>query len=177
MRELWSGRRVPAPTTVVALIALVAALSGSAVALKGKGSVKTNDIKKGAVTSAKIADQTIKSRDLKDGAAVAPADLVPTVRMWARVSSQATLINASVPGATVSRVADAPGQYAVNFNQGDISSCAAIAQLMSFAPGGVIPNGTAATEVSGQGTGIIRVDTTDPAGTKQDRGFALVVFC
>jgi hypothetical protein len=68
----------PTPALIVAMVALVAALSGAAVALPGKGTVKKNDIANGAVTKKKIADaavgskqiigKSIKGNRLKDGA-------------------------------------------------------------------------------------------------------------
>jgi hypothetical protein len=45
---------------LVAMIALVAALAGSAVALPGKGKVKSNDIAKGAVKGKNIANEAVK---------------------------------------------------------------------------------------------------------------------
>ena len=44
---------------IVAMVALVAALAGSAVALQGKNSVKGNDIAPGAVKGSKIAKQAV----------------------------------------------------------------------------------------------------------------------
>jgi hypothetical protein len=68
----------PTPALVVAMVALVAAMSGAAVALPGKATVSTNDIKKqaitkkliakGAVGSKQIIGKSIKGNRLKDGA-------------------------------------------------------------------------------------------------------------
>ncbi len=61
---------------IVAIVALVAALTGSAVALQGKNSVKSNDIAPGAVKGKDIAKKAVKSKALADGAVTAPkADL------------------------------------------------------------------------------------------------------
>ena len=54
-----------APALVVAIVALFAALSGAAVALPGQSTVTSGD----------IVNETIKSVDLKDGKAVAGADV------------------------------------------------------------------------------------------------------
>ena len=61
---------------IVAIVALVAAMSGAAVALPGKNTVKSNDIAKDAVkssdiakeavSSAEITDDKVKSKDLQD---------------------------------------------------------------------------------------------------------------
>ncbi len=63
MRE-HERRRLPSPAIVVAIIALVAAMGGSAVALKGKNTVKSNDIAKGAVGGSDIATGAVKAQDL-----------------------------------------------------------------------------------------------------------------
>jgi hypothetical protein len=75
MRRFLS--RKPSPAMMVAFIALLAALSGSAIALPGrntvdsddikKGNVKRSDIAKGAVTSGKVQDGSLLARDLKAG--------------------------------------------------------------------------------------------------------------
>jgi hypothetical protein len=68
----------PTPALLVAITALVVAMSGAAIALPGKATVSTNDIKKGAITkkliakgavgSAQIIGKSIKGNRLKDGA-------------------------------------------------------------------------------------------------------------
>ena len=58
----------PSPALLVAVIALVAALAGSAVALPGKNKVDKNDIKKGAVTKKAIKKGAVTKKALKSGA-------------------------------------------------------------------------------------------------------------
>jgi hypothetical protein len=75
MRNFFASRR-PSPAMAIAFIALLAALSGTAVALPGKNSVDSGDIKNGqvkgkdiakkAVTSAKIKDNSITGADVLD---------------------------------------------------------------------------------------------------------------
>ena len=50
----------PSPALVVAMVALVAAVSGTALALPGKNSVKSNDIADGAVKGRDSATQAVK---------------------------------------------------------------------------------------------------------------------
>lgn len=59
-----STRKLPSPAMIVAVIALVAALGGSAVALQGKDSVKSNDIAPGAVKGRDIALAAVKPKSL-----------------------------------------------------------------------------------------------------------------
>ena len=68
----------PTPALLVAITALVVAMSGAAIALPGKATVATNDIKKGAITkkliakgavgSAQIIGKSIKGNRIKDQA-------------------------------------------------------------------------------------------------------------
>ena len=58
----------PSPGTCVAFVALVAALSGTAVALPGKNSVDSGDIKKGAVRSSDIKNGQVKRGDIRKNA-------------------------------------------------------------------------------------------------------------
>lgn len=103
-------RRLPSPAIVVAVVALVAALTGSAVALKGKNSVKSDDIAPSAVRGPDIHNKAVKPPALNlfqvDGktgpftsASPTPADLGgPTVTvnvprtgliaLYARVTGQ-----------------------------------------------------------------------------------------
>jgi len=76
------------PGTLVAVVALVFALAGSAIALPGKNNVDKNDIKKGAVKAkaikkgavkrAKIANNAVDSSKIADGS-VAEVDLAGDV--------------------------------------------------------------------------------------------------
>jgi hypothetical protein len=55
---------LPSPAMVIAVIALVLALSGAALALPGKNTVKSNDIAAGAVKGKDIANGSIKPHKL-----------------------------------------------------------------------------------------------------------------
>lgn len=68
MSRLNRFRRLPSPAAVIAIVALVFAVSGVAVALPGKNSVATKDIKKNAVTTAKVKNGAINEAKLGDGA-------------------------------------------------------------------------------------------------------------
>jgi hypothetical protein len=61
------SRRVrPSPAMLVAVIALVAALAGSATALKGKNKVDKNDIRRNAVQGKQVKDDTLKGADVDE---------------------------------------------------------------------------------------------------------------
>ena len=57
MLRIW--RRRPSPAMVVAIIALVAALSGTAAALHGRNSVRSNDIKNRQVKTQDLAKRAV----------------------------------------------------------------------------------------------------------------------
>jgi hypothetical protein len=73
--------RLPSPAMAVAFVALLAALSGTAVALPGKNTVDSGDIKKGAVKAADIGSNAVRSKHVKDGSLLAKdfkAGQIPT---------------------------------------------------------------------------------------------------
>jgi hypothetical protein len=59
-------RRLPSPAMLVAIVALVVGLTGSAVALQGKNSVKSNDIAPNAVRGKDIDSDAVKTRHIRD---------------------------------------------------------------------------------------------------------------
>jgi hypothetical protein len=65
MRRFISRR--PSPAMGVAFVALLAALSGTAAALPGTGSVDSGDIRNNAVRSNDIKNNNVSSRDLRNG--------------------------------------------------------------------------------------------------------------
>ena len=60
--------RRPSPAMAVAFIALLAALSGTAVALPGKNTVDSGDIKKGAVKASDIGRNAVTRPKIRNGA-------------------------------------------------------------------------------------------------------------
>jgi hypothetical protein len=64
MRGMTRSR--PSPALVVAFVALLAALSGSAVALPGKGSVDSGDLKRAAVHRSDLAAGAVTGRKVRD---------------------------------------------------------------------------------------------------------------
>jgi hypothetical protein len=59
-------RKLPSPATLIALLALFAALGGSAVALKGKNTVDSGDVKNGQIKSKDLKDGNVTGKDVKD---------------------------------------------------------------------------------------------------------------
>ncbi len=67
MREFLTSRR-PTPAMAVAFVALLAALSGTAVALPGTNSVDSGDIKNNAVKTKDIKNNDVRSKDIRNSA-------------------------------------------------------------------------------------------------------------
>ena len=118
MRRFFAHRS-PSPSMAVAFIALVAALSGTAIALPGKntvdsgdlknGQVKGKDIGKNAVTAKKVKNGTLTGADVKD-ASLTPSDFSGSVQgpkgdKGDKGDSGASVFNSSIPsGQTVKGV-------------------------------------------------------------------------
>jgi hypothetical protein len=59
--------RAPSPALIVAFVALVAALSGSAIALPGKNKIDRNDVKRNAITGKQLKNNSVKGADVDEG--------------------------------------------------------------------------------------------------------------
>jgi hypothetical protein len=71
MRQFPPGRR-PSPAMAVAFVALLAALSGTAIALPGKNTVDSGDLKKNAVKASDIAKNAVTGPKIDNGAVTGP---------------------------------------------------------------------------------------------------------
>ena len=135
MRRFFT--RWPSPAMVVGFIALVAALSGTAVALPGvnlidsgdikNGQVKRKDIAKNAVTGKKVANRSLTGADVKDKS-LTPSDFNGSVQgppgppgppgpsevREAVRASGPTDVPAATPLTTVAAMSNiAPGSYVI----------------------------------------------------------------
>jgi hypothetical protein len=66
MRDLFANRR-PSPAMAIAFVALLAALSGTAIALPGTNTVDSGDIVNNTVRSKDIRNGTVGGKDIKNG--------------------------------------------------------------------------------------------------------------
>ena len=64
MRRLFA--RAPSPAFALAFVALVAALSGSAIALPGKASVDSGDVKNNSIRTKDLRNNDIRSKDVRN---------------------------------------------------------------------------------------------------------------
>lgn len=161
MRTLSRNR--PGPALIVAIIALVMAMAGSAIALPGKNTVGPGDIKEGAV----------RSKQIKDGK-VKPWDINKRARFFAKVRANGDLVGSSLEGVGAQHTG--PGEFVVDTNSFKVEPCAAVAQVTDFDPEGPISHGEASTK-PGEADDHLVVGTFDSAGDPANRGFTLFIAC
>jgi hypothetical protein len=167
----------PSPALIVALVALVAAMSGAAIALPGKSTVGSADLKRNAVRSKHIQGKTVHGSDVENDAlkgkqvfeeklaAVPEAESVQSVRPFGDSFERAAATDG--PDATSAR-ASAPklplasaGQlavYAKCFRSTDDDTVFARVYIETSADGAVFEGGTDQLEGSG---GFLNVATAE----------------
>ncbi len=163
---------------LLAVIALILAITGTAIALPGRNSVNGQDIKNGAIKSLDVRDNNLRGDDIKESTLgpVPSADNSNDV-LWAVVTNPAAPGNAALArsGQSGTTVAESGGAVQVNFGR-DVSKCAWTA-TRGLPGAGTEPAGFAEVNgVSGQPT-VIEVHTRDDAGTGVDGNFHLQVTC
>lgn len=172
---------------LIAVAALVMAVTGTSVALPGANSVDSGDLKKNSVTGAKIKNKSIGSGDIRanglNGGQINEAKLgqVNSAKkasnvLWAVVSNpngatNAVLARSSTPAPTVTETTGVQ----VNFGR-DVAGCA-------YAPTRSDPGTTVETAGFAQASSVVGnpnavdVRTRDDAGVNEDGDFHLVVVC
>ena len=139
------GRR-PSPAMAVAFIALLAALSGTAVALPGKNTVDSGDLKNAQVTGRDIANNAVTGRKIKNGA-VGSGDVTDNSLTGADVNEGSL---GQVPSAASAATADTlDGRNSTDF----------------LPASGDAPTGSILRGVLNIGAGYDDATTPSPAGT------------
>jgi hypothetical protein len=179
-------RLLPSPSMVVAVVALVMSLGGSAYALVITG----KSIRNGSVTAKDIRNRSLTGSDIRQnrlgGGAIKESSLgtVPSaafagsaggVDMWAVVNSDGVLVRGKGQGGgdPASRIGG--GVYDAVFNR-DVRGCSYQATLGGVATGGP-PRGQVSVTSHPTNVNGVRVRTEDDAGTPADKSFHLAVFC
>lgn len=168
-------RKRPSPAMVVAMVALVVALGGTAIAAQ---TINGGAIKKQTIGGGKLKQKTLTGFQINTNKlGTVPRAQRATHTYWAVVN------NPSAPGnSTLARSSDAGitaseggGAVSVVFPQ-NISVCANVASRNNA---GTTPPGAgfAQTNVSAANANAIEVRTRDEKGTPEDADFHLVVVC
>lgn len=172
MRKLLKRR--PSPGLVVAVIALVVALGGTAYAAQING----NSIVKQSIGGGKLKHKTLTGYQVNTAKlGVVPAAKRAIDTLWAVVDNpagpgNATLARASDPSISVT---EAGGAVNVIF-PGNVSVCANVAGRDNA--GTDVPTaGYAQTNISPANPDTIEVHTRDKSGNNEDGDFQLIVVC
>ena len=102
--------KLPSPAMAVAFVALIAALTGTAVALPGSNTVTSGDIKRGAVGTSDIRNNSVRSGDIRNS----------TVR--GRDVRNNTLTGADINESSLGTVPSASAANAANFANASVIS-------------------------------------------------------
>lgn len=169
------SRLRPSPAMVVALVALVTALAGTAYAAQ---SINGGSIKKQTIGAGKLKKHTLTGFQINNNKlGTVPFAKVATHTFWAVVHNpnspgNAVLARASGPGITA---AEGGGAVTVTFPF-NVSGCADIAARNNAGTANPQP-GYAQTNSSAANQNAIEVHTKDKDGNNDDADFHLLVVC
>ncbi len=168
-------QRRPSPAMVVAVIALIIALAGTAYAAQ---TINGGAIKKQTIGGGKLKKDTLTGFQINTNKlGVVPAAERATHTYWAVVNNptspgNATLARASDAGITA---AEGGGAVSVVFPV-NVTGCANVSSRNNA--GTTVPNaGYAQTNSSPANPNAVEVHTRDKAGANEDADFHLVVVC
>lgn len=169
------SKRRPSPAMVVAVIALIVALAGTAYAAQ---TINGGAIKKQTIGGGKLKKNTLTGFQINNNKLGAvPMAKVATHTFWAVVNNPASPGNAALARSSGPNITAVEGGGAVTvtfpFN---VSVCASVAGRNNA--GTSVPNsGYAQTNSSAANPNAIEVRTRDKDGANEDADFHLVVVC
>ena len=173
MRSLM--RKRPSPAMIVALIALVVALGGTAYAAQH---INGGAIMKQTIGGGKLKKKTLTGFQINTNKlGIVPSANRAAHTYWAVVNNPAGAGNAALARASDTGItaAEGGGAVIVAFPQ-NISGCANVAGRDNA--GTTVPDsGYAQTNTSPANPNAIEVHTRDKAGANEDADFHLIVIC
>jgi hypothetical protein len=176
----WARRLVPSPAMVVALVALVMAMGGSAYALVITG----KSIRNGTVTGKDLRNRSITGNEAKrdsiGGGSIKESSLgVVPQALIAHGANRFAVVNGGgqlVRGRNVQAARTGAGRYQVIFET-DIRSCAYFATVGDPSASGPPQNSQISVSSLASNVNGVAVRTENNGGNEVDRPFHLVVFC
>jgi hypothetical protein len=169
-------RRCPSPAMVVALVALVTALGGTAYAA---GRINGNSIEKQSIGGGKLKKKTLTGYQVNvDKLGEVPLAKRTTHTFWAVVHNPSGPNNATLTRSSNSgeiSEAEANGAVDVIFPM-NVSDCASVAGRDNDGTSPPVA-GYAQTNVSPANQNAIEVHTKDAKGDNEDSDFQLIVIC
>jgi hypothetical protein len=167
--------RRPSPAMVVAVMALIVALGGTAIAAQ---SINGGAIKKQTIGGGKLKRKTLTGFQINTNKlGVVPAATRASHTYWAVVNNPASPGNAALARASDEGIGATEGGGAVTVTfPVNISGCANVASRNNA---GTTPPGagTAQTNTSAANANAIEVRTKDAKGDPEDADFHLIVIC
>ena len=173
MSKLWSRR--PSPAMVVASIALIAALGGTAYAAQR---INGNAIEKQTIGAGKLKKKTLTGFQINTAKlGTVPFAKVSTHTFWAVVHNPPSPGNAALTRASGPNITAAEGGGAVTITfPFNVTGCADVAARNNA--GTTVPQaGYAQTNNSPSNPNAIEVRTKDKDGNNDDADFHLIVIC
>jgi hypothetical protein len=168
MRNLLKRR--PSPSLVVAVIALIVACTGTAVAgVATISSLSKNDKKK----VRNIADQEIDAK--APGLSVKSAGDA-TNQLWAVVKADASQTRATPGIISVTRDTTSDGKYIVTTDR-DLSNCFYVASLGGTEPGVGVRGDISVNPIASSNKSLYVLTSSEGAGQNADRAFTLLIRC
>jgi hypothetical protein len=180
-------RLIPSPAMIVAIVALVMSLGGSAYALVITG----KSIRNNTVTGKDIRTHSLRGQDIRadsvGGGAIRESTLgaVPAAALatssagldyWAVVNGNGVLVRGRGQAAGDPAARTGEGIYHVIFNR-DVRGCAYLATVGSPTVDAVPPGGQVHVASHPANVNAVRVRTTNDAGVALNRSFHLAVIC
>ena len=168
-------KRRPSPAMVVAIIALVAALGGTAYAA---GQINGGAIMKQTIGGGKLKQKTLTGYQINTNKlGVIPSAKRATHTYWAVVNNPTNPGNATLARASDAGITATEGGGAVNVVfPVNVTGCANVADRNNA--GTTVPaSGYAQTNTSPANPNAIEVHTRDKAGANEDADFHLIVIC
>ena len=169
------AKRRPSPAMIVAVIALVIALAGTAYAAQ---TINGGAIKKQTIGGGKLKQKTLTGFQINTNKlGVVPAAVRATHTYWAVVNNPGSPGNATLARASDAGIAATEGGGAVTVTfPVNISGCANVAGRDNA--GTSVPNsGYAQTNTSAANPNAIEVHTRNKEGANEDADFHLIVIC
>ena len=171
----WLKQRKPSPAMVVAVVALVVALAGTAYAA---GRINGNSIEKQSIGAGKLKHKTLTGYQINTNKlGVVPSAQRASHTYWAVVNNPAGAGNATLARASDSGITATESGGAVNVVfPVNVSGCADVAGRNNA--GTTVPGaGTAQTNTSAANANAIEVHTRNEKGANEDADFHLIVVC
>jgi hypothetical protein len=168
-------RRRPSPATVISIVALVVALTGTAYAAQH---INGGAIKKQTIGGGKLKHKTLTGFQINTNKlGIVPSAQRAAHTYWAVVNNPAGAGNAVLARASDATVTASEGGGAVAITLPvNASTCANVAGRDNA--GTSVPNaGYAQTNASPANPNAIEVRTRDKAGAPEDADFHLIVVC